>query len=71
MTQVYHKSTTFLETILETTALLEKYKTDPNVNKMDVIDVMEDQLSFMCGKLVSVPICTSFALFRDNADSTT
>jgi hypothetical protein len=66
MSHIYHKSKTFLEVILETTALLEKYKTDAAVTKEDVIESMEDQLSYICGKLVSAPTNTSFVLFKTN-----
>lgn len=64
----YATPQTFLEIIKDACDMLEKSKDDVSVTKKDVIDSMEDRLSFIMGKLIAVPTHTSFALFRSNAD---
>lgn len=65
---VYHKSSTFLEVLVETCQLLDKYKDDASVTKLDVIETMEDKLSILSGKLIALPTATSFMMFKNNQD---
>lgn len=48
--------------------MLEKYKHDPSVTKTDVIECMEDKLGMIMGRIIAVPVSTSFHLFKSNDD---
>jgi hypothetical protein len=63
---VYESPQTLMQLLVETCELLEKYKDDPLVKKEDVIDSMEEKLSLLIGKIITVPTYTSFALFESN-----
>lgn len=64
----YNRAQTFMEVLVETSNMLEKYREDKSASKDDVLDSMEERLSIITGKLVALPTCTSFALFRSNSD---
>jgi predicted nucleic acid-binding protein len=68
MTTYYNRPETFLQVLTETCQLLDKYKTDASVTKMDVIETMEEKLSVIAGKLISMPTYTSFVMYKDNTD---
>lgn len=65
---LYQRPQTFMEVLVETSQMLEKYREDKSASKEDVLDSMEDRLSIIMGKLVALPTYTSFALFRSNND---
>lgn len=67
---VYEYPQTIMQLVIETSELLEKYRNDVHVKKEDVIDSMEEKISLLIGKIITVPTYTSFALFEsNNADS--
>lgn len=68
MTTYYNRPETFLQVLVETCQLLDKYKHDQSVTKMDVIETMEEKLSMISGKLISMPTYTSFIMYKDNQD---
>lgn len=63
---VYATPCTFMEILLDTTNMLEKYKHDTTVTKEDLVESMESRLSLLMGKFISMPINTSFSLFHSN-----
>ena len=68
MTTIYHRANSLLETVTESCQMLEKYKHDPSVTKTDVIECMEDKLGMIMGRIIAVPVSTSFHLFKSNDD---
>jgi len=62
MDQAYPK--TFLEAIMETIQYVERCRENDAIQKKDVLDSMENRLSFMLRKMVAHPTSTSFCVFR-------
>jgi hypothetical protein len=62
----YAQPSTFMEVLLDTTNMLEKYKHDTLVTKEDLVESMESRLSLIMGKFIAMPINTSFSLFHSN-----
>ena len=71
MTSIYAQSNTFFEQLLETSAFIEKCKSDKVITKEDILESMENRVCMLFGKLISTPTSTSFALFKSNADEPT
>jgi len=65
MDQPYPK--TFLDAIMETIQYVERCRHDDAIKKGDVLDSMENRLSFMLRKMVAHPTSTSFSIFRRDA----
>ena len=54
---------TFLDSIMDTIQFIEKCREDEHIKKEDVLDSMENRLSFMLRKMVACPTSTSFSMF--------
>ncbi len=57
---------TFLEAIMETMQYVERCRDNDGIKKNDVLDSMENRLSFMLRKMVAQPTSTSFCVFRND-----
>jgi hypothetical protein len=62
MDQPYPK--TFLDAIMESIQFIERCRDNDSFTKRDVLESMENRLSFMLRKMVACPTSTSFSVFR-------
>ena len=56
---------TFLDLLLEHAKYIEQQRHDPTSTKDDVLDSMERRVSFLIGKMVAHPVCSSFRIIPE------
>ena len=61
----YETPNTMLEAMQESARKIEALRRDPAATPKLVLDEWEARLSLLMGKLVALPTCTSFCLWRE------
>ena len=70
MTSFYSYPETFLKTLLSLTRYVEEAKTNPAIDKEELIAGVEKRASLLVGKLVATPTCTAFCIYREKDERT-
>ena len=70
MSSFYSYPPTFLETLLSLTQFVEESRLNPAIDKEELALGVEKRASLLIGKLVAVPTCTAFCIYRERDERT-